>query len=121
MPRAKKVAGSENKESFVERVASSSEVAVASSDQGAEPSWPRIFHCDLSEEADLPLLAEPRLGAEQVDKRTYFTGGGCIGRFIHTASSGVNFEIKRHPSEPSPTCQDNRGGNVFSITMIEST
>lgn len=32
----------------------------------AEPSWPRVFHCDLSEEAELPLLAEPRLGAEQV-------------------------------------------------------
>ena len=25
-----------------------------------------MFHCDLNEEAELPLLAEPRLGAEQV-------------------------------------------------------
>lgn len=58
----------------VERVASSSEVAVASSDQGAEPSWPRVFHCDLSEEADVPLLAEPRPGAEQVDELIYPEG-----------------------------------------------
>lgn len=63
----------------MEHAASSSEVAVASSDQGAEPSWPRIFHCDLSEEAELPLLAEPRPGAEQVDKLTYFTSGGGEG------------------------------------------
>lgn len=50
-----------------ERAAGSNEIAaVSSSDQGTEPSWPRVFHCDLNEEAELPLLAEPRLGAEQV-------------------------------------------------------
>lgn len=49
-----------------ERAAGSSEIAVSSSDQGTEPGWPRIFHCDLNEEAELPLLAEPRLGAGQV-------------------------------------------------------
>lgn len=47
-------------------MAGSSEIAVSSSDQGTEPGWPRIFHCDLNEEAELPLLAEPRLGAGQV-------------------------------------------------------
>ncbi len=50
-----------------ERAAGSSEIAVvSSSDQGTEPGWPRVFHCDLNEDAELPLLAEPRLGAEQV-------------------------------------------------------
>lgn len=49
-----------------ERAAGSSEIAVSSSDQGTEPIWPRVFHCDLNEQAELPLLAEPRLGAEQV-------------------------------------------------------
>lgn len=49
-----------------QRAAGSSEIAVSSSDQGTEPGWPRVFHCDLNEEAELPLLAEPRLGAGQV-------------------------------------------------------
>lgn len=52
-----------------ERAAGSSEMAavvVSSSDQGTEPGWPRVFHCDLNEDAELPLLAEPSLGSEQV-------------------------------------------------------
>lgn len=54
-------------EGAAERAAGSSEIAVvSSSDQGTEPGWPRVFHCDLNEDAELPLLAEPRLGAEQV-------------------------------------------------------
>eukprot|EP00904_Undaria_pinnatifida_P001675 jgi/Undpi1/11508/HiC_scaffold_30.g13805.m1 len=50
----------------VGREAVSGEVAVPSFNQGMEPGWPRIFHCGLSEEVELPLLAEPRLSAEQV-------------------------------------------------------
>ncbi|CAM9628795.1 unnamed protein product, partial [Ectocarpus sp. 13 AM-2016] len=49
-----------------ERGAGSGEIAASSSNQGTEPGWPRVFHCDLNEQAELPLLAEPRLGAEQV-------------------------------------------------------
>lgn len=50
---------------------SSGEIAASTSDRGgggagAEPGWPRVFHCDLNEDVELPLLAEPRLGAEQV-------------------------------------------------------
>ena len=60
----------------VKHAADSGEVVV-SSDQGPEPSWPQVFHCDLSEEAELPLLAEPRLGAEQVED--FFGGRGRGG------------------------------------------
>lgn len=49
-----------------ERGAGSGDIAASSSNQGTEPGWPRVFHCDLNEQAELPLLAEPRLGAEQV-------------------------------------------------------
>lgn len=66
----------------VGREAGSGEVAVSSFNQGMEPGWPRIFHCGLSEEVELPLLAEPRLSAEQVGVATYFfiTGGGGAER-----------------------------------------
>lgn len=40
--------------------------AAAASGQIAVHGWPRVFHCDLSEVAELPLLAEPRFEAEQV-------------------------------------------------------
>ena len=66
----------------VGREAVSGEVAVPSFNQGMEPGWPRIFHCGLSEEVELPLLAEPRLSAEQVGVATFFVsqiGGGGSG------------------------------------------
>lgn len=58
----------------VERPAGSGDTGTSSSDQGMETGWPRIFHCDLGEEAELPLLAEPRLGAEQVCTRGILSG-----------------------------------------------
>lgn len=50
----------------------------ASSHHGTEASWPRVFHCDLGEEGELPLLAQPRLGAEQVmhSKKVFVRGNG---------------------------------------------
>lgn len=49
-----------------ERATGSRQVTIPLPHQGTEPGWPRVFHCDLNEEVELPLLAEPRLGAEQV-------------------------------------------------------
>lgn len=55
-----------------ERAAGTRQVTIPLPDQRTEPDWPRVldwprvFHCDLNEEVELPLLAEPRPGAEQV-------------------------------------------------------